>query len=349
MIYSLDISTGFQCNFRCNYCFEQKFKNAYTNTKPSNEVIDRIIEYVKYLKKTILTSEEDYISLTYYGGEPLLNLDLIERMATALRGEQVKYSFATNGYLVKEKLDQILRIKQLSNNKMVFGFSYDFYLQDKNRKANTYKLIRDNIKLIYKLKIPTLVVACVPYGDLKDFDKVFFDALDLKRQCTHTPMTFNVDRCKASKTDFNEEECIEGFTKVKNFLDTYGENDIIVYNNACGSADTRDSKCVYGHIYGGIDPEGNIYPANNIIFYNNEYIKKSMYLGNVFEDFDILTEKRNKLIESLDFTRPIDCTTCNAPCRVFPWSTIVDDISQFNKMPSEEHCQVHKFMHKYLG
>ena len=348
MIYNLDISTGFQCNFRCKYCFEQKADHAYTNIKPSKKVINRVIEYIQHLKETLL-KPDDYLSLTFYGGEPLLNLDLIEDIAKVHKGNQVKYSIASNGYLVKEKLDQILRIKKLSNNKMIFGFSYDFYLQDKNRKENTYQLIRDNIKLIYKFKISTIIVACIPYGDLKDFDKVFFDALELKRQYPKIEMTFNVDRSKTSKTDFNEEECIEGFTKIKSFLNTYGENNILVYNNACGSMDSRDNKCVYGHIYAGIDPYGNIYPANNLIFYNNQYIKNCMYLGNIFEDFAILSKRREELLNKLNFNKPYECTVCEAPCRVFPWTTIVDDISQFNQMPSKEQCIVHKFMHKYLG
>ena len=348
MTYNLDISTGFKCNFRCSYCFEQKYDQAYTDVEPDDKVINRTIEYIDYLKKKIFTPD-DIISLTFYGGEPLLNLDLIEKIAIVHGSDRVKYSIASNGYLVKEKLDQILRINELSNNKLIFGFSYDFFLQDKNRKANTYQKIRDNIKLLYKLKIRIIVVACIPYGDLKYFDKVFFDVLELKRQFPRIDVVFNVDRSKTSKTDFNEEECVEGLTKVKDFLDTYGKNDILTYNNACGTMDIRDTKCVYGHIYGGIDPYGNIYPANNLIFYPKEYVKKCMYLGNIFEDFDVLTEKRTQLISSLNFNRPYECSVCEAPCRVFPWSTIKTDISEFNQMPSEEQCRVHKFLHKYLG
>lgn len=348
MTYNLDISTGYQCNFRCKYCFEQKANHAYTNNKPNKEIINRTIEYIQYLKETLL-QPEDYLSLTFYGGEPLLNLDLIEDIAKVHRSSQVKYSIASNGYLVKEKLDQILKLKALSNNKMIFGFSYDFYLQDKNRKENTYQLIRDNIKLIYKLQIPTIIVACIPYGDLKDFDKVFFDALDIKQKYPKIDIAFNVDRSKTSGTSFNKEECIEGFSKVKEYLDKYGTNDILVYNNACGSRESRDNNCVYGHVYAGIDINGDIYPANNLIFYNNKFIKDSMYLGNIFEDFTILDKKRKKLLNKLNFNRPYECTVCEAPCRVFPWTTIVDDISQFNGLPNLEQCEVHKFMHKYLG
>ena len=73
-----------------------------------------------------------------------------------------------------------------------------------------------------------------------------------------------------------------------------------------------------------------------------------MYLGNVNEEFSVLDEKREELIESLNHDISGKCSSCVTPCQLLPWSTIKTGVQEFNAMPEENHCRIHKLVKKYL-
>jgi len=77
---SLIIAPTTGCNFECPYCFEPK-KNPRSVTK---ETIDKIIDYVNNQK------EIETVSLTWYGGEPLLMEAEIETIHKRLKSETEK-------------------------------------------------------------------------------------------------------------------------------------------------------------------------------------------------------------------------------------------------------------------
>ena len=149
-------------------------------------------------------------------------------------------------------------------------------------------------------------------------------------------------------TSFNKELCIPGFTKVKEYLDKYNLDNFLQYNGRCGNRTETEKLCMTGNVYAAIDAQGNIYPTYNVIYAKPE-LQKLITYGTVFQDFTEISKYKNKLLSSLNFTLPDKCRDCNSPCRVFPWSTIKTSLDEFNGLPSEEHCEVHKFLHEYLG
>lgn len=344
-IYILDISLGNKCNFRCKYCFEQKSEIAYTDTTYTEEIFTKTCEYIDYILNNVL-QKQDRLCITFYGGEPLLYIDTILKFTNRFKSKIYKYNIVTNGYLLDTYLDKLLYIKNAGCS-LKIQVSYDYYLQDKNRQNNTYEKIRSNIKLMHKYNFKCNTISVFPYSDLEYFDKVFFDILDLKKELPKLHTVFNVDRSNTSNTIFNEELCIPAFTKVKEYLDSNNLDNFLLYNGRCGNRD-NNKLCMYGNIYCSIDNEGNIYPAYNII-YNNSTTRQLMRYGTVFQDFNSITNYRNNLLSSLNFILSDKCNTCNVPCRVFPWSTIKTNLNEFNGLPSEEHCRVHKFINKYLG
>lgn len=93
---SLTIATTTGCNFACPYCFE---KGTETVTM-GEEVEEKLLDFVK-------ASSARYLFVTWYGGEPLLNFDTIERLSPAFKAldkfEAIKYSIITNGYHLTEE------------------------------------------------------------------------------------------------------------------------------------------------------------------------------------------------------------------------------------------------------
>lgn len=103
---TLTIAPTSDCNFRCVYCFE---KEAITPTYMTAETEESIIKYVESKIKNI-----NRLSITWYGGEPLLAVGTIDRLSKKFiqlcNDNNVNYSanIATNGYnLSKKNLDML--------------------------------------------------------------------------------------------------------------------------------------------------------------------------------------------------------------------------------------------------
>jgi uncharacterized protein len=100
-----------ECNFRCKYCFVEdaarKLKPLWMTKETAGKVIDVFAH---------LTQKADVISMTFYGGEPLLNADVVYssmRYVRRLEEEEVfkkpvKLSLLTNGSLVDQRTVDVL-------------------------------------------------------------------------------------------------------------------------------------------------------------------------------------------------------------------------------------------------
>lgn len=148
---SITILPTEQCNFRCKYCYEDyKHGSMQKNT---------IENFTKYLKKNI--AKYNRLSIDWFGGEPLLALNVIEELSEKMipicQKHQKPYtaSMTTNGYLLDvETFRKLLKCRINS-----FQITLDGYqeLHDQIRILknggptfqtilNNLKNIRDNIK-----------------------------------------------------------------------------------------------------------------------------------------------------------------------------------------------------------
>jgi uncharacterized protein len=91
------------CNLACKYCFEGQRKGKFYMTQ---ETADSFIHFVGERISADLFEE---VGITFYGGEPLLSLDLILYMSGKLKklseskGLRFSFSFITNGTLFTRK------------------------------------------------------------------------------------------------------------------------------------------------------------------------------------------------------------------------------------------------------
>jgi uncharacterized protein len=90
------------CNLACTYCFEGARKGKLYM---SAETADRFVDFVK----TINLKGKNGINVVFYGGEPLLSMDIILRISEKLRAvaesKKMSYSFSfiTNGTLLTRR------------------------------------------------------------------------------------------------------------------------------------------------------------------------------------------------------------------------------------------------------
>ena len=150
-VITLTICPTMGCNFDCPYCFED-----HSSGKMSAEVQDDVIELTK---RMLDASGAKDISVTWFGGEPLLAPDIIESLSDRLmalaeeRGGEYSASIITNGYLLtQEMVDMLERYKVNSAQVTIDGIGAT---HDATRRlANggpTFERIIDNLRHV---KIP---------------------------------------------------------------------------------------------------------------------------------------------------------------------------------------------------
>lgn len=103
----LVIAPTLSCNFSCPYCFEH-----HRDVKMSVAVQNAITDYVN---KKLNSGTVKFFSVVWYGGEPLLEKEIIAELSEAFmdtcRNLGVRYSASiiTNGYLVDEDTAKLLK------------------------------------------------------------------------------------------------------------------------------------------------------------------------------------------------------------------------------------------------
>jgi uncharacterized protein len=104
---SLTIAPTLACNFRCTYCYQ---------TRPARTMNKEVEEAVREFVRARLR-EGRSLFVTWFGGEPLLAMDTVERLSLAFikmcRQKKARYSasIVTNGYLLDA--DTVKRLKRL--------------------------------------------------------------------------------------------------------------------------------------------------------------------------------------------------------------------------------------------
>ena len=140
---SLTIATTLACNFRCSYCYE---KENYKNIMMTEEVADKIIEYVLQTKK-------QRVSIEWYGGEPLLNVHIIKYINEKLKETNIENSQAivTNGYLLTK--DVIKMFHKYNVTQIQITLDGDKETHNKRRPhvtdSDSFSRIMDNLELLY--------------------------------------------------------------------------------------------------------------------------------------------------------------------------------------------------------
>lgn len=92
----LIIAPTTSCNFNCSYCFEQRVKRY----SPSPDLIDAIYRFIRNVH-----DESKRLHISWYGGEPLLEGELIRNFVEGLAritSSPIRQDIITNGYLLTE-------------------------------------------------------------------------------------------------------------------------------------------------------------------------------------------------------------------------------------------------------
>ena len=167
-VRSLTLQITQDCNFRCSYCaFTSGDETGLQRThQKKNMNYERAVEAVNfYLERS---SDIDTLSIGFYGGEPLLKLDMIEKIVRYVEETSYKkcqFNITTNGSILNDRVAE-LWIKY--NFNVLISLDGCKQAHDKNRKYvngnGTYdSIVRNLNELLNK------------YPELKE--KIFFNTV----------------------------------------------------------------------------------------------------------------------------------------------------------------------------
>ena len=145
---TLTICPTLNCNFNCTYCFENH-KPGYMSPKTENDI-------VLLAEKMIDTFNSNKLLVTWFGGEPLLGIDIIDSLSKKLiklaNDKKIKYSASiiTNGYLLNQKNADILFNNKVNTYQITLdglGETHDLTRHLTNGQG-TFNIIAENLRTV---------------------------------------------------------------------------------------------------------------------------------------------------------------------------------------------------------
>ncbi len=138
---SLTICPTLACNFDCEYCFENSQHDA---TVMNDETIENLMKFIRERAGSGKTS------IIWYGGEPTLAFDIVEKITRKLFDSGVELENAqlvSNGFLLDKKNPDVFNELKITNIQITLDGLRETH--DKRRKLlngePTYKKIISNI------------------------------------------------------------------------------------------------------------------------------------------------------------------------------------------------------------
>ena len=147
-MHRLTLVVTHQCNFDCDYC-QQKHEDVHMSFETAKKAIDDLVARMK----SETADPDRKAQISFYGGEPLLQKDLIEktvRYAVSQLQEQVQvkpvFEITTNGLLLDEAF-----IEFAKKNRVILALSHDGAAQDPVRHDRGGNLTKERVDPILDL------------------------------------------------------------------------------------------------------------------------------------------------------------------------------------------------------
>ncbi len=170
------------CNLRCSYCIYSENNNFGQRSHSAKtmplEVAKKALEFYKSH-----SLDSDKASITFYGGEPLLEFlrikEIVSYAEDIFEGKEILFSITTNATLLSEEV-----IDFLSEHNFIIMLSIDGpkKVQDSNRRfkngQGSFDTVMKNISLLYRknpdqMKNITISMVIDPTQDYSEIIKLF--------------------------------------------------------------------------------------------------------------------------------------------------------------------------------
>jgi uncharacterized protein len=198
-LHQLIFETSQNCNLKCSYCL---YGGSYFHQRKNSSKLlpfDIAAKTIDYIFGVIGKRRKNELIIGFYGGEPLLNFDVIQQIVDyskrVFADWTLQFTITTNGTLLKDRV-----IRFLIENRFNLMISIDGSEKNHDRKrvfpdnSGTFHLIMDNVKNLKALDndyYREYVSYLITYSKDLPIDDVYNFLLTDDRVNTN-PVTLNV-------------------------------------------------------------------------------------------------------------------------------------------------------------
>ncbi|ONN26484.1 radical SAM protein [Thermosipho affectus] len=255
------ILSTLQCNFDCVYCYESKEGPSMTQ-ETAQEISDYLCEIATKKRK---------ISIGWFGGEPLVNFDVIKLINRNVIETCDKYhtdfvsSISTNGYLLDEDKAKYFDELDIKNVQITFDGPPQYHNKYRPLKGGkgTFETIYNNTKRLLEMTKETHISLRVNVG-VENYDKIpelleMFDDFPKERIRIYFRWIFQASEDNREfYAKLHEFKGLNSFKKISKFYIEAAKKGFKVFFPIL----TQNRYCEYDSVSSTvIGPKGEIYPC----------------------------------------------------------------------------------------
>lgn len=312
IIKAMCLHVAHDCNLRCRYCFAHSGhfggKRMLLDVETGKKAIDFLIKSSKNRK---------HLEIDFFGGEPLMNMDVTKALITYAKEEASKYdkiinlTLTTNCMLLDEEYMDYLNQENIS---LVLSLDGDKNTNDNMRHtidgSSSYDTIVPNIQATIKSRNNTGYVVRGTYtgeklefsDDVKHMRDLGFYYLSMEPVVAPEQVPYALTPKHLKKIEEEYEKLADDYLAS---LGTDREFNFFHFN-----VDLEDGPCLAkrlsgcgaGNHYIAVTPDGEIYPCHQFVD------KKEFLLGHV--DKGITNHDLIEKFKATNIYAKEDCKTC---------------------------------------
>jgi radical SAM protein with 4Fe4S-binding SPASM domain len=297
------------CNARCVYCYEEGVKQV----SMTPEIVEQTIRYI------LETRTKDRITLSWFGGEPLLRPDVIDRITTRLTEEGVPFRsvIVTNGSLITpEIIDRMLGSWKLKRVQVSMDGAEPDYLARKRyyRDADQYRTVMDAIGRLSEAGITVTVRVNVDECNWPGIPQFMEDMRRGVKHKKHVSLYFSpLMNVRAGEDD------LAMWEKIVAAGHLISDAGFKPYSYTAPSMKFRANRCMADGGSVVIGPDGSLYPC--------EHCPPESRFGDIFRG--VTDENAKRTFTRADRTRDM-CRSC----------TFLPECTSFASCPwVDAHCR----------
>jgi uncharacterized protein len=280
----ITLSITHDCNLRCEYCYAGEKFSCHMDIDTAKKIIDFAFA---------ITPSNESIDFGFFGGEPFLQLPLMEDIIAYIHTKDasnpIAFNITTNGTLLS---DEILRFIRRHNIQLSISIDGPEYIHDRKRKykngRGTLKTVLKNIKEISQGLEHFQVNAVFGPETVAHLDKTVRFLINEEIYNIHLNPDISAlwDEKSlpliAKSYDEVADTYIEMFECNQEIAVNLLDNKLILFFK--GGYELSD-RCGMGESEFGFAPSGNVYPCERLI---GDDTDDNMLMGNIHTGVNLL-------------------------------------------------------------
>ena len=298
------------CNFRCKYCtfaLDNGFERIHTNRQMPWEIAKKALDYL--FDHSHFSHE---ITLFFYGGEPLLNYDLIKKITDYSQElfclKPIKYNTTINASVLTEEM---VRFFIKYNFHIAISFDGNKRIQNSHRKfadsgMGTFDVVYKKIEMIRSIDenffSNNITIMPVYFDDEKLEDVItYFSSIGINNV---SPLNVDLRGIDYKPSQFNlvKDDSLTNIKKMRSTNDiSIDFEEVLSETSEIPAVWHHNGPCVAGVNRLFVDVDGTYYPCEKACDSN------AFRIGSVIDGIDISAVNR---LLNVGLMSQVRCTSC---------------------------------------